>query len=31
MMKEKDNVQVSSDYDKLLKQHDGTGKVTIEN
>lgn len=31
MMKEKDNVQVSSDYDKLLKQNDGTCKVTIEN
>ena len=31
MMKEKDNVQISSNYDKLLKQNDGTGKVTIEN
>ena len=31
MMKEKDNVQVSSDYEMLLKQNDGTCKVTIEN
>lgn len=31
MKKEKDNVQNSSDYDKLLKQNDGTCKVTIEN
>lgn len=31
MTKEKDNIQVSSDYDKLLKQNDGTCKVTIEN
>lgn len=31
MMKEKDNIQVSSDYEMLRKQNDGTCKVTIEN
>lgn len=31
MTKEKNISQLSSDYDMLLKQHDGTCKVTIEN
>ena len=31
MTKEKENIQVSSDYEMLRKQNDGTCKVTIEN